>query len=110
MTQSFQLIQSFRLIQCFVVFDGYANKEKSTKVVERHRRSIKRSSDVIFEEHMVNNISQEMFLAKTTNKAKFIAKLSQNLNQNGIRTAQADTLIVNTAIQLSETVSSDIYI
>lgn len=55
-----------------------------------------------------------MFLANTHNKTNFIAKLSQNLNENGIRIVQsiddADTLIVNTAITLSETVSSHIYI
>ena len=91
---------------CWVVFDGYSDSLPNTKSEEHRRRQSKAvSADVIFDESMTVNSTQANFLSNPRNKTRFIAALSVRLADSGINVKQApgdaDTLIVNTAIDLS---------
>ena len=85
-----------------VVFDGYTTV--STKSAEQLRRAKKAtSSDIIFVENMQTTTSQTVFLANSHNKSRLIVML----NDVGIQTIQApadaDALIVSTALSVAET-------
>ncbi|GBN03665.1 hypothetical protein AVEN_70979-1 [Araneus ventricosus] len=58
-----------------VVFDGYTESSVNTKVIERQRRSIKRTSrKIIFNESTVLLDPQRQFLSYLANKEFFISQ------------------------------------
>lgn len=96
-----------------VVFDGYpeCETETGTKSAERNRRSKQQSStDVIFDKSMIPTVSQEKFLSNSFNKRRLIAMLQTKLEAQNYTFKQAvedaDTLIVQTAIELASSFSS----
>src|ERR1700761_7518186 len=77
---------------------------KSTKFAERIRRAKKHAApEVIFDETMTADVSQEKFLSNDRNKSRLISMLSSKLQSEGfvVKHAEedADYLIVNTAIE-----------
>lgn len=87
------------------VFDGY--NTISTKAAEQLRRAKKTtSSDILFDQTMHTSTTQAAFLANSNNKRSLIEMLSSMLNQSGIAvkqaSADADALIVSTALSLAE--------
>ena len=90
-----------------MVFDGYTNSY-STKLVEQARRyRMKKSTDINFNWETKITTKQEDLLSNVTNKSRLISMLMSKLQDNGINTLQATDdavmLIVDTAINLSET-------
>ena len=90
-----------------VVFDGYSNAT-STKVVEQRRRAQKHiSCDIIFDEDTPTTTSQAAFLTNSQNKTRLIQALRDKMSMSGIcfqqAKADADTLIISTALRLAET-------
>jgi len=88
-----------------IVFDGYSDAP-STKGVEQNRRAMKsQSTEILFTDDMPITIHQERFLTNGKNKARFIQGLTGHLELAGIQVkhavADADTLIVRTAIELA---------
>ncbi|GBN69083.1 hypothetical protein AVEN_221789-1 [Araneus ventricosus] len=58
-----------------VVFDGYTESSVNTKVIERQRRRIKRTSrEIIFNESIVLLDPQRQFLSNLANKEFFISQ------------------------------------
>lgn len=87
---------------------GMKKSSQNTKNVERLQRSIKSCSmEIIFNETMQSTVNQEVFLANEQNKTRLIHMLSSKFEKSNITVNQAlddaDTLIVNTAIDLSLT-------
>lgn len=100
-----------------IVFDGYPDEAslKSTKSAERLRRKSKHSSaNVVFTETMTATMPKEQFLSNDNNKERLISMLREKLVQQGFEVRQAvedaDTLIVNTAIQVAENFATVIII
>lgn len=100
-----------------IVFDGYPEEAamRNTKSAERFRRSGKHSSaTVLFSETMTATMPKEQFLSNDSNKKRLISILVDKLEQVGYRVMQAtedaDTLIVNTAIQMTEMFSTVVII
>lgn len=92
-----------------IVFDGYTNPH-STKAAEQERRyRLKRSANINFNWETEINTKQEDFLSNVYNKSLLIDMLRSKLQENGINTLQskddADVLIVDTAIEISDTSS-----
>ena len=74
--------------------------------MEQNRRAMKlQSTEILFTDDMPITIHQERFLANGKNKAMFIQGLTGHLELAGIQVkravADADTLIVQTPIELS---------
>lgn len=95
---------------CTVVFDGYSSSTLSTKLAEQQRRyRLSKSADICFTEDTEINVKQEDFLSNKFNKIRLINMLKVKLENNGIKTLQAesdaDVLIVDTAVEMSETTS-----
>lgn len=93
-----------------VVFDGYLTT-LNTKAEEHRRRAEKGTcADVVVEGNMSVNTTQAKFLANPKNKSQFISLLGAQLIEGGITVfvadADADGLIVNKAIALSNTQES----
>lgn len=92
-----------------IVFDGYPEgQDGGTKSAERIKRSRKLASvDILFDDTMMPTVSKERFLANIKNKNRFISMLITRFSSAGITCKQAkedaDTLIVNTALELSPT-------
>ena len=91
---------------CYVIFDGYSDGP-STKELEQSQRAKKvQSTEMLFTDEMPVTMRQDRFLANGKNKARLINGLKVHLEQAGISTkeaaAVADTLIVQTAIELSQ--------
>jgi predicted nucleic acid-binding protein len=91
--------------KCTIVFDEYANTRCSAKKTEQIRRFTKQKSiDIIINEVEIANVTQEIFLANDSNKLQLIDMLQKCLVQPNFVVKQAkddaDTLIVNTAIDL----------
>lgn len=90
-----------------IIFDGYPENldDKGTKGAERARRVICATRDTIFDETMPATTSQSKFLSNERNKSRLITKLITKLTSEGFTVKQAsedaDTLIVNTAIEES---------
>lgn len=89
-----------------IVFDGYEDNLNNTKVSERTRRSLKtKGINVQCSENAEVRVKQSEFLSRDKNKTILIRMLRQKLvNENHtiyVASADADTLIVNTAISLS---------
>ena len=88
-----------------IVFDGYPEKleEKGTKGAERARRMGCATREIIFDENMTPTTSQSKFLLNGKNKSRLLAMLITKLTSQGYSVKQAhedaDTLIVNTAIE-----------
>ena len=96
-----------------VVFDGY--QIASTKAAEQQRRATpSASSYIVFEYEMKTTTSQRSFLANSKNKSRLIEKLILELQNEGIQTdqhdADADPLIVSTALNLSQLDSSAVIV
>lgn len=95
-----------------VVFDGYTDYRKNTKVSEQNRRTTKINSscDVLFDRFMTVPTNQQQFLANTHNKSRFISMLSEKLINANISVKQAsndaDVLIIETAIKQSNTITT----
>lgn len=92
---------------CTVIFDGYTNSNNNIKSAERHRRqNINKSTDVFINESMDVQTSQEKFLSNDQNKIRLIAILTEKFLNSGVGVIQAeddaDTLIVQTAIQKTQ--------
>ena len=88
-----------------IVFDGY--RTISTKATEQMRRAKKTtSSDILFDKNMQTTTTQAAFLANNNNKGHLIQMLTGILIQVGIQVKQAeadaDSLIVSTALSLAE--------
>ncbi|GBN74357.1 hypothetical protein AVEN_275181-1 [Araneus ventricosus] len=83
-----------------IVFDGYSDYAKNTKVAEKHRRTTKisSSSDVLFDRFMTVPTNQQQFLANIHNKSRFISMPSEKLKAADIFVKQAnndaDVLII----------------
>ena len=93
-------------VRTTVVFDGYGSST-STKQAEQRRRAEKcTSSDIIFDENMPTTTTQTAFLANSKNKQRLIEMVSEKMRMAGIRVIQAeadaDTLIVSTALTVAE--------
>lgn len=91
---------------CYVVFDGYSDGP-TTKNVEQSQRAKKvQSTEILFTDEMPITMRQDRFLANGKNKARLINGLKVHLEQAGIivkeAAADADTLIVQIAIELSQ--------
>ena len=88
---------------CFVVFDGY--QSPSIKDSEHQRRAQKACADIQVTECIEAHAHQETFYSNKDNKAQFILLLSRYLKSNGQTvhnsTGDADTLIVNCALQIA---------
>ena len=89
-----------------IVFDGYSDGQKSTKSMERLRRSTKKQSvEIQFSSTMTPTVSQVNFLSNAKNKDRLITMLMTKCNESGIASKQAaddaDTLIVRTAESLA---------
>ena len=87
-----------------VVFDGYGN-QPSTKANEQQRRAQKNTyRDIMFEESMPT--TQAAFISNGNNKKRLIERLTEKMLLAGIRVKQAqadaDTLIVSTALSTAE--------
>lgn len=96
--------------RCTVVFDGYCSSTSSTKLAEQQRRyRLSKSADIHSTEDTEINIKQEDFLSNKFNEIRVINMLKVKLEDNGIKTLQAesdaDVLIVDTALEMSETTS-----
>ena len=90
-----------------VVFDGY-RFGPSTKDHEHVRRSsLKMSATVTVSCNIEAHVNPQAFLANTANKDAFIVLLIESFQANGLIVTQAsgdaDTLVVNTALQLAST-------
>lgn len=89
-----------------VVFDGY--EEIHTKIVEQNRRSKGRKTvpTVAVSNSTAVKVPQEDFLSNATNKSNFIQALGKMLSHKVITVissdGDADTLIVTTAVAISE--------
>ena len=93
--------------QSVVVFNGYGSTS-STKAAEQQRRATQSiSADILFECDMKTTTTQKAFLANSKNKARLIVKLTTELQHAGVivkqDTADADHLIVSTAMTLAQT-------
>lgn len=91
-----------------IVFDGYSEDavKRSTKTAERLRRSTKSvATETLFDEMMQVTVTQEKFLANEKNKSRLIEVLMRKFQLAGYNVKQheadADTLIVTTALELS---------
>ena len=89
----------------YVIFDGYGDV-CSTKTVEHNRRAKRvESAEILFTDDMPITIRQDRFLTNGRNNTRLIEGLKVQLEQAGIRVtnaeADADTMIVRTAIELS---------
>ncbi|GBN55565.1 hypothetical protein AVEN_205043-1 [Araneus ventricosus] len=75
-----------------IVFDGYSDYTKNTKIAEQHRRTTKisSSSDVLFDRFMTVPTNRQQFLANTHNKSGFISILSEELKTADIFVKQAN--------------------
>jgi 5'-3' exonuclease len=91
--------------KAFVVFDGYCTGP-TTKDHEHDRRSLKAAPDIVFDESMPVYSNQSAFLANECNKKIFVTFLIHHLQAAGCIVYQAkndaDTLIVNTALQIAK--------
>lgn len=103
-----QYIQNHYGANAIIVFDGYPSDtaDKSTKSVERARRSRKKNCiEINFDETMEANVSQDKFLSNEKNKFRLIAMLQKKFQEYNIAMMQAvedaDLLIIETAIQMS---------
>lgn len=88
-----------------MVFDGYDNQFIGTKSYERYlRKETNAAVDVDISGDKMICINQAKFLLNISNKLRFVTLLSTYLQGNDIQTRiakeDADTLIVQTAIQL----------
>ncbi|GBM26266.1 hypothetical protein AVEN_40557-1, partial [Araneus ventricosus] len=90
-----------------VVLDGYPSdvNGKSNKSAERIRRANLHSShEIIFNEAICPEISQEQFLANERNMARFIDLLKKFLQEANVTVKQAvedaDVVIVETAVSV----------
>lgn len=93
-----------------VVFDGY--EKVQTKIVEQNRRSTGKIVPIVsFSDLSAVRIPKSDFLSNSTNKNNFIRALGKMLFENGINVkysdGDADTLIVMTAIAISENSSDE---
>ena len=89
----------------YVIFDGYGDAQ-STKTVEQNRRAKKlQAAEILFTDDMPITIRQDRFLTNGRNKSRLIEGLTVQMEQAGLRVknadADADTLIVRTAIEQS---------
>ena len=90
------------------VFDGYSD-QLSCKVTEHSRRSesVVVAADVSVTPTLNVTTKRNEFLRNTNNKEQFIRLVCSKLNENGIETSvsdgDADTLIVETAINYAKT-------
>lgn len=102
------ITQNYHGRRCTVVFDGYSLSTSSTKFAEQQRRyRLSKSADIHFYEDTEINVKQEDFLSNKFNKIRLINILKGKLEDNGVKTLQAesdaDVLIVDTAVKMSET-------
>lgn len=96
-----------------IVFDGY--NVPSTKDEEHSRRAGKSSSrQVIVENQTQASLSQQDFFSNTHNKIEFITLLSSHLEAANCTvyhaSADADCLIVNTAIRVANTGATSVLV
>ena len=97
-----------------VVFDGYSS-QSTTKDVTHNRRSHGNVGPTVhFTPGMTLKLKKESFLSNKTNKQQFIKLLSSKLQDSRIETihstGDADLLIVQTAISISENSSTTVVI
>ncbi|GBO03011.1 hypothetical protein AVEN_189506-1 [Araneus ventricosus] len=97
-----------------VVFDGYTESSVNTKVIERQRRRMKRTSrELIFNESTVLLDPQIQFLSNLANKERFNS-LSNHLENvcicTFIATNDADVHIVKTTIETYEKIKKQIVV
>lgn len=98
---------------CIVVFDGYpeGGEGKYTKSAERSRRATLISApEVVCATNMPSALPQDKFLSNQKNKLHLIGILTDRLRKEGFLVEQAvedaDTLIINTAIGISDNYES----
>lgn len=92
---------------CYIVFDGYENLHRSTKAEEQNRRAREyQATEIDFTDNMLLTVKQDKFLKNAKNKVRLIKGLMNKMESVGttkVAKGDADTLIVNTAIDLSKT-------
>ena len=97
-----------------VVFDGY-DSSNSTKGFEQRRRAAQATSGgILFELDMKANTPKKFFLANSKNKSRLISRLMAELDEVGIsckqHKADADHLIVSTAITIATTTTKPVVV
>ena len=94
-----------------VVFDGY--DAPSTKDAE-HSRRVASSREVLIEDNIQVSMSHQEFLGNTANKVRFIALLTAHLEGAGCEahhaSADADRLIVLTALYVADTCAASVLV
>ncbi|KAK2579946.1 hypothetical protein KPH14_007626 [Odynerus spinipes] len=113
LTNYVNYLKNHYLNNCIVVFDGYPDKgeEKHTKSAERHRRGrFNCLPEVVCDINILSKSPQDKFLSNEKNKRNFINILSPKLRDEGFIVKQAvedaDSLIINTAISVSDSYES----
>lgn len=88
-----------------VVFDGYENDSSIKKAEQRRRYLHSQSVEIIFDESIMATVNQNKFLSNDKNKIRLISLLTKVLQNKKFMVKQAiddaDTLIVKTAIEMS---------
>ncbi|WAR13570.1 hypothetical protein MAR_027750 [Mya arenaria] len=89
-----------------IIFDGYRGQPTTKDQTHQRRSKGITGTKVFFEENTSFKTKKELFLSNTENKQNFINMLSAHLSQSGCHTshaeADADLLIVKTAIRAAE--------
>lgn len=106
-------LKNHYLNNCTVVFDGYPDKgeEKHTKSAGRHQRGrLNCAPEVVCDIDIVSKLPEDKFLSNEKNKRNLIEILSEKLQDEGFIVKQAvenaDCLIINTVISVSNTYES----
>jgi hypothetical protein len=90
----------------YVVFDGYESGPSTNDHVHANRSMGNCSNEVNFKPSMKCVMTKEVFLASGSNRVKLISLVSQQLENVGCHVrmadADADLLIAQTAVELSE--------
>ena len=94
------------------MFDGYGSPD-STKQAEQLRRAKKGCSlDILIEDNMKTIVSQDSFLANSSNKSRLMSMLRQECSKKGIQTEQAeagaDVMLASRVIGKASQVSSPV--
>ena len=92
-----------------VVFDGYESGP-TIKDAAHIRRKTKSSKTILFKPDMIFNGKKDEFLSSANNKQRFINLLSDHIKEEGMvalhASSDADTLIVETAVEVAKTQES----
>ena len=95
-----------------IVFDGYDDKYSTKASEQRRRYATCDSPNFTIQEDSPVTVTQQKFLSNSNNKKQLIQMLTNRLSKENIEvksaSADADTLILNTAIERSRTLRTTI--